>query len=165
VWLASRTYYHAVVSASEWAPLHELMENVISSRYISDGDKASEASDAWDRAIDSLHLSKSGVVLLNMLFIAELKEEIHSETPDIQKCREGPLATAIWSNINGVRNSVKAIAKIFVILPHSKENLMHFEQICVMILTTPVSPHICCSGFNSLTSPPTQREQCFHDDQ
>ena len=101
-------------SPNEWPELQEMMESIVSPQYVFDCDGFSEASEGWLRMIDSLHLIKSGAVFLSMLFKAELREEMEKKTPDKSKCRGGPLATAIWSNACGARNSVKAVVKIFV---------------------------------------------------
>lgn len=101
-------------SPNDWPALQEMMELIVAPQYIFDGDSVSEASEGWLRMIDSLHLIKSGAAFLGMLFKAELREEMEKKTPDRSRCRGGPLATAIWSNPSGARNSVKAAVKIFV---------------------------------------------------
>jgi hypothetical protein len=98
----------------DWPALHEMLENIIAPRYLYDGDGISEDAAAWDRIVDSLHLSKSGARFLTLLFKAELGEQIRMKTPDKQRCRAGPIATAIWGNTNGARHCVKAIIKAFV---------------------------------------------------
>ena len=100
-------------SPDEWAAVQEMMECIVTPQYIFDGDDVCSTSEGWDRIADSLHLMKSGAVFLSMLFKAELREEMCKKTPDKAKCREGPLATAIWSNSSGARNSVKAVLKVY----------------------------------------------------
>jgi hypothetical protein len=101
-------------SPDEWLTLHDMLTTIVSPHYLYDGDALSEAAEAWGRCVDSLHLCKSGARFLNMLFKAELGEEIRKKTTDRQKCRTGPIATAILTNASGSRDSLKVIIRIFV---------------------------------------------------
>lgn len=101
-------------SPDEWLPLQDMMTTIVSPRYLYDGDAICASADAWGRRIDSLHLCKSGARFLNMLFKAEFGEEIQKTRANRQKCRAGPIATAILTNSCGSRDSLKAIIRIFV---------------------------------------------------
>jgi hypothetical protein len=105
--------FHLCSSPESWSNLQHMLQTILEPWYTQAGDDSSLDDEACSRVADSLHQKAMLAEFLNKLFRVELSEHLRSKKVDKEKCRSGRLVKALWDNPNGVRSSIKDVAKTF----------------------------------------------------